>query len=52
MRKRQVAVNVRIIDVSLLDSNILNTKFSFGLSNTSIRVAGVSINFGGKQFLK
>ncbi|WP_041226165.1 secretin and TonB N-terminal domain-containing protein [Crinalium epipsammum] len=51
MRKRQVAVNVKIVDVNLLNSNILNTSFSFGLGNTSIGANGgvASINFGGNN---
>ncbi|HEY9693294.1 MAG TPA: secretin N-terminal domain-containing protein [Oculatellaceae cyanobacterium] len=42
MRKRQVAVNVKIIDVNLLDTNNLNTSFSFGLGNASIGINNVT----------
>jgi type IV pilus assembly protein PilQ len=48
VRKRQVAVNVRIIDVNLAASNRSSTSFSFGVDDTRVlNDAGVGIiNFG------
>jgi type IV pilus assembly protein PilQ len=47
-RRRQVAVNVKVIDVTLDNTNAWNTSFSFGIDNTGvIQDAGVGvINFG------
>jgi len=48
IRRRQVAVNVRVIDVNLLNTDNVNTSFSFGLGLTDFIVnGGVGvINFG------
>jgi len=49
VRKRQVAVNVKIIDVNLNNSDTFNTSFSFGI-NDSFFVSdngAAAINFGG-----
>nr|WP_242035888.1 MULTISPECIES: type IV pilus secretin family protein [unclassified Leptolyngbya] len=48
IRRRQVAVNVRVIDVNLLETDRQNTSFSFGLGRTDfINSGGVGvINFG------
>ncbi len=51
VRRRQVAVNVRVIDVNLLGTNNASTSFSFGFGNFGIVNAGGIglINFGGGQ---
>ncbi|WP_354635128.1 AMIN domain-containing protein [Planktothricoides raciborskii] len=49
VRKRQVAVNVKIIDVNLNNEDTFNTSFSFGI-NDSFFVSdngAAAINFGG-----
>jgi type IV pilus assembly protein PilQ len=48
IRRRQVAVNVRVIDVNLLGVDRASTSFSFGINDTSVIVdGGVGvINFG------
>lgn len=48
IRRRQVAVNVRVIDVNLLGVDRASTSFSFGVNDTSIIVdGGVGVvNFG------
>jgi type IV pilus assembly protein PilQ len=49
IRKRQVAVNVKIIDVNLNNEDTFNTSFSFGI-NDSFFVSdngAAAINFGG-----
>jgi type IV pilus assembly protein PilQ len=48
-RRRQVAVNVKIVDVNLLNTENFNTSFSFGIGNTFFSSdAGVAnLNFGG-----
>ncbi|NJK28474.1 MAG: type II and III secretion system protein, partial [Coleofasciculaceae cyanobacterium SM2_3_26] len=48
MRRRQVAVNVRVIDVSLAGVDRFTTSFSFGVDDTRvIQTGGVGlINFG------
>lgn len=48
IRRRQVAVNVRVIDVNLLETDDANSSFSFGLGRTDfINSGGVGIiNFG------
>lgn len=48
VRRRQVAVNVRVIDVNLLGVDRASTSFSFGINDTSVVVdGGVGlINFG------
>jgi type IV pilus assembly protein PilQ len=49
IRRRQVAVNVRIIDVNLLNTQDQNTSFSFGVGNNffSVDEGAASLNFGG-----
>ncbi|MEH2340237.1 MAG: AMIN domain-containing protein [Nostoc sp.] len=51
IRRRQVAVNVRIIDVNLLAANDFNTSFSFGVGNNFFTSEGgaASLNFGGSR---
>jgi len=48
-RRRQVAVNVKIVDVSLSNQNIYNSSFSFGVGDTFVASDGGSavVNFGG-----
>ncbi len=48
IRRRQVAVNLRVIDVNLNDSNSFGSSFSFGLGDTSVtQTSGIGlINFG------
>jgi type IV pilus assembly protein PilQ len=47
-RRRQVAVNVKIVDVNLLSTEDLNTSFSFGIGDTFVQNdRGVAVlNFG------
>ncbi|YAF98522.1 MAG: AMIN domain-containing protein [Nodularia sp. CChRGM 3473] len=49
IRRRQVAVNVRIIDVNLLNTQDQNASFSFGIGNNFFSSDGgaASLNFGG-----
>jgi type IV pilus assembly protein PilQ len=49
IRRRQVAVNVRIIDVNLLGTQDQNTSFSFGIGNNFFVNDGgaATLNFGG-----
>jgi type IV pilus assembly protein PilQ len=50
LRQRQVAVNVRIIDVNLLATEDFGTSFSFGIGNDGFIASdggAVSFNFGG-----
>lgn len=51
LRRRQVAVNVRIIDVNLLGTQNQNTSFSFGVGNNFFVSDGgaASLNFGGSR---
>jgi type IV pilus assembly protein PilQ len=51
IRRRQVAVNVRILDVNLLAANDFNTSFSFGVGNNFFTNQGgvASLNFGGSR---
>ncbi|NJR15657.1 MAG: AMIN domain-containing protein [Calothrix sp. CSU_2_0] len=51
IRRRQVAVNVKIIDVNLLNTKDLNTSFSFGVGNNYFVNDGgaASLNFGGAR---
>ncbi|EDX84898.1 Bacterial type II and III secretion system protein [Synechococcus sp. PCC 7335] len=48
IRRRQVAVNLRVIDVNLNDSDSFGSQFSFGLGDTAITQSGGIglINFG------
>ena len=54
LRRRQVAVNVKVIDINLLRANNFNTSFSFGVGNssfgfnpTSATNPALNFNFGG-----
>jgi type IV pilus assembly protein PilQ len=51
IRRRQVAVNVKIIDVNLLNTQDQNTSFSFGVGNNFFTNDGgaASLNFGGSR---
>jgi len=51
LRRRQVAVNVKVIDINLLGDNRSNSSFSFGVNNNFfVNDGGVaSLNFGGLQ---
>ncbi|AFZ31254.1 type II and III secretion system protein [Gloeocapsa sp. PCC 7428] len=48
-RRRQVAVNVKIVDVNLLNTDNVNTSFSFGIGDSFFVSDGGSavFNFGG-----
>ena len=49
LRRRQVAVNVKVIDINLLGNNNTSSSFSFGINNNFfVNDNGVaSLNFGG-----
>ncbi|MEO0932316.1 MAG: AMIN domain-containing protein, partial [Cyanobacteria bacterium J06641_2] len=49
IRRRQVAVNVKIVDVNLLKTKDFKTSFSFGVADNFFSVDGgqASANFGG-----
>ncbi|WP_315791329.1 AMIN domain-containing protein [Fischerella sp. JS2] len=51
IRRRQVAVNVKIIDVNLLNTKDVNTSFSFGIGNNFFVNDGgaAALNFGGSR---
>ncbi|MFN6529664.1 AMIN domain-containing protein [Nostoc sp. ChiSLP03a] len=51
IRRRQVVVNVKIIDVNLLNTQDQNTSFSFGVGNNYFTNDGgaASLNFGGSR---
>jgi type IV pilus assembly protein PilQ len=51
IRRRQVAVNVKIIDVNLSGEQLYNTSFSFGVGNNFFSSDGgaASLNFGGSR---
>ncbi len=51
IRRRQVVVNVKIIDVNLLNTQDYNTSFSFGIGNQFFTSDGgaASLNFGGSR---
>ncbi|MBH8555047.1 AMIN domain-containing protein [Nostocaceae cyanobacterium CENA357] len=51
LRRRQVVVNVKIIDVNLLNTKDQNTSFSFGVGNNFFTNDGgaASFNFGGSR---
>ncbi|MBD2448734.1 AMIN domain-containing protein [Nostoc sp. FACHB-152] len=51
VRRRQVAVNVKIVDVNLLNTHNNNTSFSFGVGNNFFVSDGgaASFNFGGSR---
>jgi type IV pilus assembly protein PilQ len=48
VRRRQVAVNVRVIDIDLLAFERLGTSFSFGINDTQVASTGgvAVVNFG------
>ena len=49
LRRRQVAVNVKVIDINLSGENITNSSFSFGINNNFFvnDDGAASLNFGG-----
>jgi type IV pilus assembly protein PilQ len=49
LRRRQVAVNVKVIDVNLIGNNKTNSSFSFGINNNFFvnDNGAASLNFGG-----
>ncbi|MEG4333360.1 AMIN domain-containing protein [Microcoleus sp. AT9_A2] len=49
LRRRQVAVNVKVIDINLSGNNVSNTSFSFGINDSFfVNDGGAAIvNFGG-----
>lgn len=49
LRRRQVAVNVKVIDINLLGNNQTNSSFSFGINNNFFvnDNGAASLNFGG-----
>jgi type IV pilus assembly protein PilQ len=49
LRRRQVAVNVKVIDINLLGENLTNSSFSFGINNNFFvnDNGAASLNFGG-----
>jgi type IV pilus assembly protein PilQ len=51
IRRRQVSINVKIIDVNLLNTKDSNTSFSFGVGNNFFSNDGgaASLNFGGSR---
>ncbi|MGF1988121.1 MAG: AMIN domain-containing protein [Nostoc sp. ZfuVER08] len=51
IRRRQVVVNVKIIDVNLLNTQDYNTSFSFGVGNNYFSNDGgaATFNFGGSR---
>jgi len=51
IRRRQVVVNVKIIDVNLLNTQDYNTSFSFGVGNNYFSNDGgaATLNFGGSR---
>lgn len=51
VRRRQVSINVKIIDVNLLNTQDQNTSFSFGVGNNFFSNSGgvASLNFGGSR---
>ncbi|MEC4818549.1 MAG: AMIN domain-containing protein [Scytonema sp. PMC 1069.18] len=51
VRRRQVAINVKVIDVNLLGTHAYNSSFSFGIGNNFFVNDGgaASLNFGGSR---
>lgn len=51
VRRRQVVVNVKIVDVNLRDTKNFNTSFSFGIGNNFFTNDGGAavLNFGGSR---
>ncbi|WP_233219944.1 secretin N-terminal domain-containing protein [Pleurocapsa sp. CCALA 161] len=50
-RRRQVSVNVKVIDVNLLNQDTANSSFSYGVNDTYFLQDGgsASLNFGGEN---
>ena len=50
-RRRQVAVNVKVLDVNLLNQDVFNSSFSFGVNDTFFSQDGGSavLNFGDSR---
>ena len=50
-RRRQVAVNVKVIDVNLLNQDTANASFSFGVNDTQFLQdrGSAALNFGGEN---
>ncbi|PSB48510.1 type II and III secretion system protein [Cyanosarcina cf. burmensis CCALA 770] len=50
-RRRQVAVNVKILDINLLATQDINTSFSFGIGDTSVQNdrGNAIVNFGTRN---
>ena len=50
-RRRQVSVNVRVIDVNLLNQDTTNTSLSFGINDTQFLQdrGSAAVNFGGEN---
>jgi type IV pilus assembly protein PilQ len=48
-RRRQVSVNVKVIDVNLLNQDLFNSSFSFGINDSFIvnDKGSAALNFGG-----
>jgi type IV pilus assembly protein PilQ len=48
-RRRQVSVNVKVIDVNLLNEDVFNSSFSFGMNDSffSQDKGSAALNFGG-----
>ena len=51
LRRRQVAVNVKIVDVNLLGTAAYNSSFSFGIGDSFFSVSNgtASVNYGGTR---
>ncbi|BCL35688.1 type IV pilus secretin family protein [Nostoc sp. MS1] len=51
IRRRQVVVNVKIVDVNLTGDQLYNSSFSFGIGNNYFSVDGgaATFNFGGSR---
>lgn len=51
LRRRQVAINVKILDVNLLGTDAFNTSFSFGIGDSFFSVDGGNgnVNYGGTR---
>lgn len=49
LRRRQVAVNVKVIDINLTGANVSSSSFSFGINNSFFvnDDGAASLNFGG-----
>ena len=50
-RRRQVSVNVKVIDVNLLNQEVANASFSFGVDDTQFLQdrGSAALNFGGEN---